>query len=141
MISCAATTLTQAERAYAQCEPEVLAIIFTMRKFHKYVYDRQFNIMTDSLPVKLIFDGKDIPNTSAPRFQQSALFLTAYDFQIIYTKKVELAEFLSCLPLYNETGDSEMLQQYIRQIQELPLLKEQVMETTDNDIVFEKVKT
>lgn len=77
----------------------MFGVIFAIKKFHRYVYGRSFKILTYSLSVKLILKDKEIPNTAAPRLQRWALFMSDYDFEIVYTKEVELADFFSRLPL------------------------------------------
>lgn len=106
-VSCASATLTQAERQYSQFECELLGMIFAMKKFHKYVYSRSFKIFTDSLPTKLILEGKEIRNTAAPRLQRWALVMAGYDFEIIYIyilKKVELADFFVAFTIKHTSG-------------------------------------
>ena len=73
--------LTDAEQKYGQIEKEGLAIIFAVRKFHKYIYGRTFTLLTDHKPLLSIFGAKKgIPAYRANRLQRWALVLLAYTF-------------------------------------------------------------
>ncbi|KAK6763534.1 hypothetical protein RB195_024018 [Necator americanus] len=43
----ASRSLTAAERNYGQIEKEGVALIFAIRKFHRYIYGRRFKFLTD----------------------------------------------------------------------------------------------
>ena len=49
-------SLSKAERNYSQIEKEAVDIIFEMTKFHKYLYDHFFNLVTDHKPSVLILE-------------------------------------------------------------------------------------
>jgi len=49
-IAFASSTLSSAEAKYSQLEREGLAIIFAIKKFHKYLWGRKFTLVTDHQP-------------------------------------------------------------------------------------------
>ena len=54
-------TLNQAEQ-YSQLEREALAIVSGVKKFHPYLYGRQFAIQSDHKPLSFMFhESKSIP--------------------------------------------------------------------------------
>ncbi|CAC5366945.1 unnamed protein product [Mytilus coruscus] len=71
-------TLAPAERNYSVLEKEGLAIIFALKKFHQYLFDRKFTIYTDYKPLIGLFnENKSIPPMAAARLQRWALTLSA----------------------------------------------------------------
>lgn len=97
------------------------------KKNHKYLFGRHFEVYTDSLPVKLIFNAKKaLPSTAHPRLLRWALFLSGYNYTIHYSKNVQVADCLSRLPDKDtSTGDSEISQCYTINLRsESPLLHE-----------------
>ena len=49
-IAFASRSLSNAEKNYAQLERETLAIIYGVSYFHKYLFGRKINIITDHRP-------------------------------------------------------------------------------------------
>ena len=57
-IAYAARTPNSAEKNYAQIEKGVLALIFGIKKFHKFVYGQHFTLVTDHKPFIAIMGPK-----------------------------------------------------------------------------------
>ncbi|XP_046373937.2 uncharacterized protein K02A2.6-like [Haliotis rufescens] len=100
-ISFASRTLTKAEQNYSQLDREGLSVIFGLRKFHKYVYGRHFQIVTDHKPLVSLFnENNPVPQMVSPRVQRWSVLLTAYDYKIVHRKGTQHtnADALSRLP-------------------------------------------
>ena len=86
-IAFASRSLTQAERNYSQLDKEALAIIFGVKKYHQYVYGREFTLKTDHQPLTHIFrENRATPAMASGRIQRWALMLGAYNYKIEYKK-------------------------------------------------------
>ena len=73
-------SLNGAERNYSTLEKEALAIIFRVKKFHQFLYGCSFTIKTDHKPLEgLLNENKGTQALAAPRIQQWALTLSAYE--------------------------------------------------------------
>ena len=57
-IEFASRTLSKSECNYAQVEKEALSLVFGIRKFHHYLYGRQFVLITDHKPLLSILGPK-----------------------------------------------------------------------------------
>ena len=57
--------------------------MWSVKRFHKYVYARQFELFTDHQPLQCIFNvNKGIPEMSSSRVQRWAVTLSAYEFTV-----------------------------------------------------------
>ncbi|KAI7806716.1 hypothetical protein IRJ41_010699 [Triplophysa rosa] len=78
-------TLSMAEKNYSQLEKEGLAVVFGVKKFHKYLYGRKFVICTDHKPLlSLLNELKAVPQMASPRIIRWAVMLGAYEYVISY---------------------------------------------------------
>ncbi|CAD6200297.1 unnamed protein product [Caenorhabditis auriculariae] len=84
-IAHAARSLTETEKKYSQIEKEALALIFGVKKFHKFIFGRNFILRTDHKPLLSIFGNKNgIPVHSQNRLVRWAITLLGYHFKIEY---------------------------------------------------------
>ena len=61
-------TLIKAERNYSQIKKEALALVYRVKKFHKYLYGRCFTLITDHKPLLSILSAKaEVPSVAAQR--------------------------------------------------------------------------
>ena len=109
-VAYASQTLSQAEAKYAQIEQEALEIVFAVRKFHQYLYGREFILVTDHRPLCKIF-GHDqgVPPLAAARMQRWALILSVYQYKIQYIpgEQNNCADCMSRLPLVKSSLDED----------------------------------
>lgn len=135
----ASGSLTAAQKNYAQLHREALAIIFAVKKFHKYVYGKSFTIYSDHQPLREIFnENKSIPVANG-RLQRWAIFLSAYDYKIVYKKGSKLgnADALSRLPLPLE---NDVNHQSINTFSEQKYTDQnEIASQTTNDIILNQI--
>jgi transposase InsO family protein len=91
-------TLSQAERNYSQLDREALAIIYAVKRLHKYVYGRKFAIVTDHKPLEYILKQDGCKSAHAnQRVIRWGVFLANYDYEIVgrRTNEIPMADMLS----------------------------------------------
>ena len=144
-IAHASRALTPAEKKYGQIEKEGLALVFAVRKFHRYIYGRHFTLLTDHQPLLAIFGNKKgIPSYTANRLQRWALTLLAYDFKIEYCRTTSFgqADTLSRLIGPHKTSEEDTLiatinqdinSLYINAVKQLPVSNKEICDATKTD--------
>lgn len=141
-IAYASRTLAPSERNYAQIEKEALALIFGVKKFHKYLYGRRFILVTDHKPLTRILGPKQgVPTLAAARMQRWALILAAYQYDIEYRKSAEHgnADGFSRLPLQKEVKTEEGDIFHFSHLDDLPVMAEDISRETKKDPVLVRV--
>lgn len=127
-VSYMSRTLTKAEKNYSQLDKEGLAIMFGIKKFHRYLYGRASTICTDHKPlISLFSEKKAIHQMGSPRVQRWAVTQGAYEYSIVY-KPGRLhanANLLSRVPM---PGNSD--QEVNEQVLMLDMLYEAPVDTT-----------
>lgn len=133
-------TLTSAQKNYAQLHREALAIVFAVKKFHKYIFGKKFVIYSDHQPLREIFNEKKSVPVASGRLQRWAIFLAMYDYHIEYRKGTKMgnADALSRLPVAIE---NDIETQNIHAFGEaIPVDRRIVGEETKSDSILTKVK-
>lgn len=135
----ASCTLTDTQKKYPQLHRKALAIIFGVKKFHKYIAGRKFTLVSDHQPLREIFnESKAIP-VANDRLQKWAIYLSAYDYTIQYRKgsKLAHADALSRLPLNEE---NEIVHININTITEIsPVDMKAISKATSKDETLNEV--
>ena len=72
----ASRSLAPAEKKYSQIEKEGLAVVLGVKKFHLFLYGREFVILSDHKPLQFLFnEQKPVPTMASGRIQRWALTL------------------------------------------------------------------
>ena len=138
----ASRALTETETRYATIEKEMLAIIFSLEKWHQYTYGRPVIIYSDHKPLETITKK---PLERAPkRLQGMLLRALAYDIEVRYQvgKMMVLADTLSRAFLPNDKGQEEF--ETVNALSYLTLPQEridQIRQFTNDDESLQLLKT
>ena len=142
-ISYASRTLTKSEKGYPQLEKEALSLIFGVKKFHLFLYGRQFVLVTDHKPLTTILGLKrGLPALAAARLQRWASLLSTYQYDLEFrsTEKHCNADGLSRLPLDTMEGEVDSLSAFnLSQIDFLPVDTKKLRQATRNDPTLSRV--
>ncbi|KAL6471846.1 hypothetical protein MHYP_G00204960 [Metynnis hypsauchen] len=138
-------TLSAAEKNYSQLDKEGLAVVFGVTKFHKYLYGRQFAIVTDHKPlISLFSEMRAIPQMTSPRIQRWAVTLAAYEYTIIYKVGRDHTNTyaLSRLPLDGERESTPEEEERVLLFEDIGVSlvnTQQIKKWTDKDPVLARV--
>ena len=139
-------SLSPAEKKYSQLEKEALPVIFSVRKFHDYVYGRKFILYSDHKPLQyLLSESKQTPTHASSRIQRWALILSAYKYTIQYKpgKNLSHADALSRLPLPDCPTTVPMPQDVVstlNYISESIISIAKIQQWTDKDPVLSRLR-
>ena len=134
--------MTGTEQRYVQIEREALSFMHGIKKFHQYLYDRRFTLLTDHRPLTAIFGPKKgIPHLAAARLQRWPISPSPYNYDI-RCKPSEShgnADALSRCPLQGKTEKSTLAEPNVfnvSQLRALPVTNEQLRIATRTDPVL-----
>ena len=87
-IAYASRALTETKTRYAQTEKEMLAIVFSLEKFHQFLFGRSVQVESDHQLLEAILQK---PLSAAQRrLQGMMLCIQAYDINVRYKKGKEM---------------------------------------------------
>ncbi|XP_018914448.2 uncharacterized protein [Bemisia tabaci] len=134
----ASASLSPAQKRYSQLDREALGVVYSVKKFHKYLYGKHFTLVTDNHPLKTLL-CKGIPVIASPRIQRWSVTLSAYNFTVEHRKATLLAapDALSRLPLEQE--QVKVINSYIEIMPDLPVTSSVVATATQEDPLLSQV--
>ena len=142
-IAYASRTLTPSEKNYGQIQKEALSLVFGVKKYHQYLYGRQFTLVTDHKPLLTILGPKSgVPTLAAARLQRWAIVLSAYRYNIQFKNTGEHlnADALSRLPTMQATAaDEEPSVFNFNLIDEQPVTAKDIESATRKDPILSRV--
>ena len=137
-------TLSEADKRYSQIDKEALSIIWSIKRFNRYLLGRHFNLVTDHQPLVQIFGKKKlIPEMTANHLARYAVFMQNYDYSIQYrnTKNHTNADVLSRFPKQVSHREDNVSEEDVFQIfcEESFLDARKVAMETAKDPFFKKI--
>ena len=107
-VAFASKSLSPAQQKYANIEREMLAITFGCTRFHTFLYNRPFTVISDHKPLEMICQ-KAISAAPA-RLQEMILKIQDYQYVVKYVpgKEIGLADALSRFPNPEDTADIDI---------------------------------
>ena len=142
-ISFVSFSLTNAQKSYPILHLEALAVVSTIKKFHKFLFGKKFTVYTDHKPLIGIF-GKEGKNTLfVTRLQRYVMELSIYDFDIVYRPSTKMgnADFCSRFPL-PENVPLSLQKEYIKSLNvsnEFPLDHALIASESQKDPFLQKI--
>ena len=137
--------LSKAKKNYSQIEKGGLAIIFTVKKFHQFIYRRHFMIQTDHKSLLgFLAENEPIPAMTSARIQRWAIILFGYDYTLSYRSDHQNsnADCMSRLTfnLERETKFSAMVKYvFLTELEHAQITSKEVAYFTNHDPVLSNV--
>ncbi|KAK3801842.1 hypothetical protein RRG08_048429 [Elysia crispata] len=107
-------SMTDTESRYANIEPELLAVVFALERFHTYIYGKPVLVQSDHKPLENI-QYKNL-SKAPPRLQRMLLRIQPYSCTILYKagKEMIFADYISGIsPI---TADEIELDKIVHQV-------------------------
>ena len=112
VISYASRALTAVETCYSQTEKGALAIIWGIEHFHLYLYGKEFTLITDHKPLKVIYGSKSAKVSAC--IERWLLRLQLYTFNVVYKPgTTNPADYLSRHPIQLSHKQQHLTEEYM----------------------------
>ena len=109
VVAFASCTLNPAQRRYSVSEREALAVVWSVRWWHRYLWGRPFQLRTDHRALVTLMTASGI-GRAGMRISRWAATLMEYDYEVEYVRgAVNPADALSRLPVDEEVEEEEPL--------------------------------
>ncbi|XP_055611719.1 uncharacterized protein K02A2.6-like isoform X1 [Uranotaenia lowii] len=136
-------SLNAAQKSYPILHLEAMAIVSTVKKFHKFLFGKKFIIYTDHKPLLGILGKNGKNSIFVTRLQRFVMELSIYDFDLIYRPSGRMgnADFCSRFPL-NVEVPQKIDEQFIKSLNfsnELPVDFLVVASETKSDKYLKKI--
>ena len=147
LVAYASRSLTDAESKYTQIEKELLAVQFSLERFHQYIHGKKLTIEPEHKPREVICK-KALAAATPPRLQRILLRMQKYDYALEYKPGKELV-LVSPETAYGSMEEEIALQincivLYVHLLtSNLPVSKpelEEIKEATANDPSLKELK-
>lgn len=114
-------SLTDTEKSYPQIEKEILAILFSCKRFHNYIWSSSITVQTDHLPLISILN-KNLCKVVSNRCTKMRLAVLQYDLNVTYIpgSQMYIADLLSRNHSDNAEQEEMINQNYIHNIYREP---------------------
>lgn len=142
-ISFTSFTLNEAQRKYPILHLEALAVVCTVKKFHKFLYGKKFKIYTDHKPLIGILGKEGKNSISVTRLQRYVMELAIYDYEIVYRQSSQMgnADFCSRFPLMHQVPE-KLDREYVKSLNftdEFPINYKEVAIETRKDKQLQRI--
>ncbi|XP_052563134.1 uncharacterized protein K02A2.6-like isoform X1 [Culex pipiens pallens] len=142
-ISFTSFSLDDAQKKYPILHLEALALVCTIKKFHKYLFGQEFIAYTDHKPLLGIFGKEGKNSIFVTRLQRYILELSIYKFELRYRPSAKMgnADFCSRFPL-EQAVPAELDQDFVRSINfsnTLPIDYVMVAKVTKDDVYLQQI--
>ncbi|VDP51602.1 unnamed protein product [Schistosoma curassoni] len=96
-VICVSRKLTVTKQGYSQTQREALAVFWSVKGLHKYLFGRKFTNVTDHEALKFIYHPeKSLTRSSAAMVQRRSIALSAYDYTVqhISAKQIQHVDYI-----------------------------------------------
>jgi hypothetical protein len=151
LVRCDSHAFTDAELRFSHLEKEAFACVWACKTNHVYVYGRRFDLITDALAVKKIFEEDKTRKRTPIRFIRWKSDLSVYNVRFVHREgSKNIADYLSIrfARIHNEVKVMEMhtnetneqINTIVQECLPTQISMQQLIIATTNDIQINEIK-